>query len=247
MSNQITVRQSSGSGLGTASLVLAIIAAISCWVPLLGIICLPFAGISIILGLIGLLINLGRKAGMGTPLSGIIVSVVAVFIFYQVTDSTMKAISPHYAEMERMREMGTDAYKAELKAKEDAKKKEEQDVIDYMNNKIQLYDVEAKYFDSVLDGRIPGIRFKIRNSGDKTVGRIEVIAYIKDDAGNTIAEDTFLPIYKSTFSSTPYKPLKPGYVWEEKKESFYRLDAPSEWKEGSVDIKIKSIDFIESD
>ncbi len=34
-------------------------------------------------------------------------------------------------------------------------------------DQIGLYDLSAKYIDTYLDGRIPGVRFKLRNKGDR--------------------------------------------------------------------------------
>src|SRR5438045_1311692 len=50
--------QKSISGLGVASLIIAIFAVLLCWLPLLGMISIPLAMIALLLGFIGLLVSL---------------------------------------------------------------------------------------------------------------------------------------------------------------------------------------------
>ncbi|MBU1999318.1 MAG: hypothetical protein KKE64_07490, partial [Candidatus Omnitrophica bacterium] len=41
-------------------------------------------------------------------------------------------------------------------------------------DKVKLYDFTAKYFSTYLDGKTPGITFKIKNEGDKTLTKVKV-------------------------------------------------------------------------
>lgn len=69
------------NGLGVAALVLGIIASLTCWIPIVGLLGIPLAVIGIILGIIGFLIALiGRKSGVGMSVSGCIVCIVAIVI-----------------------------------------------------------------------------------------------------------------------------------------------------------------------
>lgn len=106
-------------------------------------------------------------------------------------------------------------------------------------SKVQVYDVKAKYFDSVLDGRVPGVEFKLKNTGDRTVTEVDVTVYFKDKDGNTIAEQTYYPILKSDYSMKPYTPLKPGYIWQTERGHFMSAKSvPSEWSSGKVDARV---------
>lgn len=44
-------------------------------------------------------------------------------------------------------------------------------------NKVELYDLEAKYYETLLFGKVPGVRFKIKNNGNRTLDKIKVIFF----------------------------------------------------------------------
>ncbi len=109
--------------------------------------------------------------------------------------------------------------------------------------KISLYNLKAKYYDSVLKGNIPGVEFKLKNKGNKILTKIKVTIYFKDSQNNVIFEENFLPILTSNFSlSGNNKPLKPNYIWNLKRDKFYSIDTvPSEWQEGNISAEISEI------
>ncbi|MEZ5462328.1 hypothetical protein [Dokdonella sp.] len=111
--------------------------------------------------------------------------------------------------------------------------------------KLKIYDWTAKYHSSLTDGRIPGVTFKIKNEGDKTVSELKVVVYFQDAEGNTIAEEEFYPILDGTFSvSRNNGPLKPGYVWQQEPNRFFAAkQVPSEWKEGATTVAIAEVKF----
>jgi hypothetical protein len=118
---------------------------------------------------------------------------------------------------------------------------------DYIQRYLELYDATAKYEDSVLDGRVPGVDFKIRNNGDRILKKVEVTVYFKDASGKTISEKTFYPVLVTEFGSDN-NPLKPGYIWQMETGHFYAAkNVPSEWSEGSADFKITDIEFLDSE
>lgn len=115
---------------------------------------------------------------------------------------------------------------------------EKQAYIDF----IDLYDLQAKYYDTFLDGRVPGITFKLKNNGDRTLKNVEVTVYFKGVDGEIIFEEDFFPISEYSFDNN--KPLKPNYVWSIGSGKFYKAEkVPSEWKPGSVSAKITDIEF----
>ncbi|KFL36592.1 hypothetical protein N788_03000 [Arenimonas donghaensis DSM 18148 = HO3-R19] len=115
----------------------------------------------------------------------------------------------------------------------------------YIAESIELYDFQAKYMDSVLDGRVPGVSFKMKNNGDRTLDRVEIVVLFKDATGSVIAEEDYSPIFVSEYNlSGDNKPLKPGYIWQLERGRFYAAKSvPSEWKEGAAEIKIVDIRF----
>jgi hypothetical protein len=67
------------NSFGIASLVLAIVAFVFCWIPFVSIVSLPIAGIAFVLGLIGIVIASGRGGyGLGFPIAGILLSLLAL-------------------------------------------------------------------------------------------------------------------------------------------------------------------------
>jgi hypothetical protein len=110
---------------------------------------------------------------------------------------------------------------------------------------LEIYDFKAQYHDSLLDGRIPGVEFKIKNNGAETLDEVDVTVYFKDAKGNTIAEENYYPVLKSKFAITSdNKPLRPNYIWQMERGKFYAAKSvPSEWKEGAAEIRITDLQF----
>lgn len=113
-------------------------------------------------------------------------------------------------------------------------------------DKIELYDFVAKYYESYFDGKVPGVRFKVKNNGDRTLNKVKVSVYFQDANDNTIAEEDFHPVLISKYSFGDDKPLKAGYIWEMDKGKFYKVEnLPSEWAEGKATAKVTEIEFAE--
>jgi hypothetical protein len=126
--------------------------------------------------------------------------------------------------------------------KEISKFEEKQAYID----KVKLYDFTAKYFSTYLDGKTPGVTFKIKNDGDKTLTNVKVTVYFKDASNNIIAEDDYRLVLASEYSFGDNKPLKPNYIWQMEQGKFYTAKSvPSEWQEGNAVAKITDIEFEE--
>src|SRR5690606_28064197 len=94
----------------------------------------------------------------------------------------------------------------------------------------------------------PGVRFKLRNDGERTLNRVEVMVFFKDSAGKIIAEKDFNPVLVSQFGIGDSKPLRPGYIWQMDASRFYKADSgPDEWEEGAVEARITDIEFAPDD
>jgi len=112
----------------------------------------------------------------------------------------------------------------------------------YISN-ISLYDFKAGYHDSILEKRVPGVTFKLKNNGDKTLKRVEVTVYFKDAKGGVISEETYVPVSTGAIFGDR-KPLRPGYIWQMEQGTFYAAKSvPSEWKESSALAKVTSIEI----
>jgi len=94
---------------------------------------------------------------------------------------------------------------------------------------------------------VPGVTFKIRNDGERSLDNVEVTIYFKNERGNVISEEDYNPVLVTKYSfSADKKALKPGYIWQMEQGKFYTAkQVPSEWKEGSIDASITDIRFTE--
>jgi hypothetical protein len=116
----------------------------------------------------------------------------------------------------------------------------------YIRNNLRLYDVTAKYYESILDGNIPGVDFKIKNNGNRTLNRVKVRVVFQDSEGKPIAEEEYNPVLviEGGYSMDDNKPLRPNYIWQNEPDKFYSAKSvPSEWQEGKVTATISDIEF----
>lgn len=115
----------------------------------------------------------------------------------------------------------------------------------YIASNLQLYDLKARYYDSMLDGRVPGVDFKIKNAGSRTLNEVTVRVVFQDKDGKAIAEEEYYPVLVSEHNFMGNnKPLRPNYIWQNEPDKFYSAKAvPSEWNEGKAVATITDIVF----
>lgn len=116
------------------------------------------------------------------------------------------------------------------------------DKINYIPN-IIVYDFVSKYYEQYFGGKDAGVIFKLKNNGNKELKKVQLTVYFKDNFGNIISEDKFTPISEYSWNDNGTS-LKPNRIWEIERGSYYKADnVPSEWEEGSAEIKITDIEF----
>lgn len=115
----------------------------------------------------------------------------------------------------------------------------------YIRNNLRLYDFEAKYYDSLLDGRTPGVDFKIKNEGSRTINNLTVKVVFYDAEDQPISEELYYPVNVGGFSmGNEDRPLRPNYIWQQESDRFYTAsNVPSEWSEGKARATITDIEF----
>lgn len=133
-----------------------------------------------------------------------------------------------------------DIKRVENKIKEEKEKKE------YIKKYLKLYTLESRYYRTIFDEVVPGVKFKIKNEGNRTLREVEVTVYFKDKNGKIIAEEKYYPVLVTELSLGDNKPLKPGYIWQMKRGHFYKADkVPDEWQEGFISAEITNIEFMD--
>lgn len=114
----------------------------------------------------------------------------------------------------------------------------------YIRTHLRLYDLEAKYYESMLDGKVPGVDFKIKNAGNRTLNRVTVRVVFQDAGGKPIAEDEYNPVLVVEGGYSDDTPLRPNYIWQNEPDRFYTAKSvPSEWAEGKAEATITDIEF----
>ena len=88
------IMQRGVSGFGIAALVIGIIAALICWIPILGMVAIPIAGIALFLAFIGFLVSLiGGHSGVGMSIAGGVTAAIALIISILMTAGLAQSIS----------------------------------------------------------------------------------------------------------------------------------------------------------
>jgi hypothetical protein len=115
----------------------------------------------------------------------------------------------------------------------------------YIADHLQVYELEAKYFNSVLDGRVPGVTFKVKNNGPRTLNKVVVRVVFYDAAGQPIAEEEYTPVLVSSYNfGDSNTPLRPNYISQQDRGSFYTAKSvPTEWQTGRATATITDIEF----
>ncbi len=111
--------------------------------------------------------------------------------------------------------------------------------------KVKLYALTAKYHTIFSDDKVLGVKFKLKNNGDRNLTKVEVTVYFKDAKGEIIAEEIYNPILVNEYSFlSKSDPLKPNYIKEFEASSYFSSSSvPSEWQEGNAVAKITDIEF----
>jgi len=116
---------------------------------------------------------------------------------------------------------------------------------EYIKNKIKLFELEAKIYNKSEynpKGK-PGVKFSIKNLGDRTLSEIEVMVYFLDKNGLAFAEKRFFPVSKLSYGG--YKSLKPNYTYRLDENTFKAIDNLGDEWSGKIKIEISNIEFLD--
>jgi len=159
--------------------VLGVLGMLIGWIPFVGLLAVPVAFIGLLMAGLGIVLALLKGfTGLGMPILGGGVSLLAVMISFASTGVMSAAI-----------QNATDQNRSEGQHHAVSTSF---DKSQYIAQHLQLYDVSAKYVKSVVGNKVPGVFFKIRNSGTRTLNRVVITAYFKDREGKTIQGNRIL-------------------------------------------------------
>lgn len=114
----------------------------------------------------------------------------------------------------------------------------------YIAQNLKLYDFTSKYYDT-FEGHVPGVEFKIKNNGNRTLSGVTVKVVFYDNNDKPIAEQEYYPVTSGGFGDNN-RPLKPNYIWQQDRDMFYQAkNVPTEWKEGKATASISKVEFAE--
>lgn len=251
MTAAVTTKNTVSLTLGIIATIVGAVAMLVGWIPFLGLLSIPFAVIGALLAGIGILAALLKGGrGFGMPALGGFLCILAAVISVAMTGGASSVLAEaglkaaEAAERQRAIQRG-EAGEAATNIAAVERTAMEAEKSAYIRDCLVIYDLKAEYMDSVLNGKIPGVLFKIRNAGDRALSRVKVVVYFKDTNGNIVAEEDFFPVLVSNYSfARDSRPLKPGYVWQMESGKFYAAKSvPSEWDEGGVRAEIAEIEF----
>lgn len=172
----------------------------------------------------------------------VVFSVLGGMLSAALSEAKRKAAMMQATNAQATSSVETNSYSRADSTSEIAKEKN-----NYIQQNLVIYAFTARYQDSEFDGRVPGVSFKIRNSGSRTLNEVEVTVYFKDSKGSIISEKQFYPVLVTKYGSDN-NPLKPGYIWQMEAGHFYAAkNVPSEWQEGNAMVKITDIEFLDSE
>ena len=202
------------SGLGVAALVLGIIACLFAWIPLLGMVAIPFALLGGLLGLIGLITAASdRQVSTVMPIVGGLLCGGAIGLQVLYVGAIAEAVNTP-------RRAGAPAVNAAPP--------------DYID-KIELFNVETGT--TVLDR--PGVFGEIKNTGDRTVTYVRLTVEALDRQGRPVWDMTVAPVNRSSWDSDTRPPLKPNYG----RKWGYRMDnLPSDYS-GRVRVRVTDVEL----
>lgn len=104
----------------------------------------------------------------------------------------------------------------------DGENSSNQDMINYINNNLVLESATVDEFDTYYNTKEWGLsNIKVKNNGDKSITKMTITVYFKDNNGNTIGENNInigiADIYNTVSA------LKPNYEWSTDADRYYEL------------------------
>lgn len=158
-------------------------------------------------------------------------------------------ISEQAAQLEKSKKFEEAKAKYQEAIALDKNNKTAQGKLAEIDKEIEDYKAKKLYFDKIEVRNIHlgtdflghvGVFGEIKNSGDKTLKKVEITTYCFDKNDKIVFESSYHPVLVSEYSfMTDNTPLKPNYS----KRFGYKLDdAPSDWSK-KVKVEVTDVEF----
>ncbi len=110
--------------------------------------------------------------------------------------------------------------------------------------KITIFALKARRYDT-FGGELPGVRFKLKNEGDRALKRVAVTVSFEDESAAVLARKNCNAVFVHATSTGPYgKPLEPGQEWGHPSDRFCSAKSvPANWLEGEASARVSDLEF----
>lgn len=224
----VTTKNTPALTMGIIAIVLGVIGLLVSWIPFVGLLAIPVAGIGLFLAVTGLVLAaVKRFRGWAMPVLGGVICGLAIAVAVGSTTTTSAAISSALNASTRAQAMRT--------------ANDDQAQADYRSAYLVLEDIEASYSSPQTDGKLPAVQFTIANNGPRALKRVTVSGVFLNEAGESIAVQTWTPIAESIFDA---EILEAETTWTTKPdEPLFASEVPDSWEEGNVRLEVTEIEF----
>ncbi len=150
------------NAFGLVSVVLGIIASLSCWIPFVGCLAIPVGLIGMLFAFIGAVVSLaGRRTDAGFPFAGGVLCIIAVYIAFVTTEATINTFDTIVDTANTQREI----------VREEQTARESETV----PNPLEFVVVSTKHYTDML-----GVKVEITNVSSRHINSCEATCILKD-------------------------------------------------------------------
>ena len=219
-------RSETAFGLGLASTICACIALLIGWIPFIGFLAWPVAGIALILGIIGFIYPFAtKKEGLTLPIIGLALTLVSIAL----PIITTKAIMENPEFQEAMIEL-----------------EETFEELDSGAKQLVMSQMEVMNLQSERDDQgMVNFSFELKNNSEFGIKYARIDCDFLNKEGEAVYQTEFTPISWHGTPEGSSKSLQPGETWSTDQNNFFdiNVNALEDWDPGSVRTKIGSVEI----
>ena len=212
-------------GLGLASIICACIALLIGWIPFVGFLAWPVAGVALILGIIGFIFPFAtKKQGLTLPIIGLALTLVSIVLPIITTNALIE--NPQFSEA--MSELEETFEEFDSGAKQ------------LVMSQMEVVNLQSERDDQ---GMI-NFSFELKNNSELGIKYARIDCDFLNKEGETIYETEFTPISWHGTPEGSFKSLQPGETWSTDQNNFFdiNVNALEDWDPGSARTKIGSVE-----